>query len=161
MLHELNTDLNDCFQIVLEQPLKNRQTIPNTDASFNGLGSIKIRMQSFCINVIWLDFVSTALIKYSIYAKGSFCYLLRFYGIWTSSVGIQLQIKCTDRQEICHQIFHTNIFQHSPRKGCDFCFKFVPEHTTGTRNTTASYLSSFEVIAVQEIDLTIRVKIHV
>ena len=76
-------------------------------------------------------------------------------------MGIQLKIKCTDTQEICRQIFHINIFRHSPGKGCDFCFKFVPEHTTGTRNNTTGYLSSFEVNADQEIDLTIRVKIHV
>ena len=171
----LNKLLNNSCQLALKQPLKNKQLIVMSDASFTAAGyAIMIeddpnqKLQSKRKTYAPIAFGSRTFnptqTKMSIYAKEFLSIYFAFVEfVWgTPHVGKYLPSNCFHRQSFCKPIFPNENDSSSTLESCDFVlqYNFVIAHVAGWMNTAADFSSRTEVDPTEKLEMTIRNDIH-
>ena len=169
----LNKVLENFYQRALKQPLKNKQLIVMSDASFTAAGyAIMIeddpnqKLQSKPKTYAPIAFVSKTFnptqTKMSIYAEQFLSIYFAFveFGhlMWGSTLPV---IVFTDNRSVT-QFFQTKMIPPALWKACDYVLQYnsVIAHVSGTMNTAADFHSRTEVDPTEELEMTIRNDIH-
>ena len=169
----LNKVLENFYQRALKQPLKNKQLIVMSDASFTAAGyAIMIeddpnqKLQSKPKTYAPIAFVSKTFnptqTKMSIYAEQFLSIYFAFveFGhlMWGSTLPV---IVFTDNRSVT-QFFQTKMIPPALWKACDYVLQYnsVIAHVSGRMNTAADFHSRTEVDPTEELEMTIRNDIH-
>ena len=169
----VNKLLENSCQLALKQPLKNKQLIVMSDASFTAAGyAIMIeddpnqKLQSKRKTYAIIDFGSKTFnptqTKMSIYAKEFLSIYFAFveFGhlMWGSTFPV---IVLTDNRSVT-RLFQTKKIPPAFWNECDYVlqYNFVIAHVAGTMNTAADFLSRTEVGPTEKLEMIIRNDIH-
>ena len=169
----LNKLLENSCQLALKQPLKDKQLIVMSDASFTAAGYAimieddpKQKLQSKRKTYAPIAFGSKTFnptqTKMSIYAKEFLSIYFAFveFGhlMWGSTFPI---IVFTDNRSVT-RFFQTKMIPPALWNACDYVlqYNFVIAHVAGSMNTAADFLSRTEVNPTGKLEMTIRNDIH-
>ena len=169
----LNQLLENSCQLALKQPLKDKQLIVMSDASFTAAGYAimieddpKQKLQSKRKTYAPIAFGSKTFnptqTKMSIYAKEFLSIYFAFveFGhlMWGSTFPV---IVFTDNWSVT-RFFQTKMIPPALWNACDYVlqYNFVIAHVAGSMNTVADFLSRTEVNPTEKLEMTIRNLIH-
>ena len=170
----LNKLLENSCQLALKQPLKNKQLIVMSDASFTAAGGYAImigddpnqKLQSKCKTYAPIAFGSKTFdptqTEMSIYAKEFLSIYFAFveFGqlMWGSTFPV---LVFTDNRSVT-RFFQTKMITPALWNACDYVLQnnFVIAHVAGTMNTAVDFLSRTEVDPTEKLEMTIRNHIH-
>ena len=165
----LNKLLENSCQLALRQPLKDKQLIVMSDASFTAAGyAILIeddpnqKLQSKRKTYAPIAFESKTFnptqTKMSIYAKEFLSIYFAFveFGhlMWGSTFPV---IVFTDNRSVT-QFFQAKLIPPALWNACDYVlqYNFVIAHVSGSMNTAADFLSRTEVNPIEKLEMNIR-----
>ena len=169
----LNKLLENSCQLALKQPLKNKQLIVISDASFTAAGyaimieddpnqKLQSRRKTFAHIAFGSKTFNPTQTKMSIYAKEFLSIYFAFveFGhlMWGSTLPV---IVFTDNRSVT-RFFRTKMIPPALWNACDHVlqYNFVIAHVAGSMNTAADFLSRTEVDPTEKPEMTIRNDIH-
>ena len=169
----LNKLLENSCQLALKQPLKNKQLIVMSDASFTAAGyaimieddlnqKLQSRRKTYAPIAFGSKTFNPTQTKMSIYAKEFLSIYFAFveFGhlMWGSKFPV---IVFTDNRSVT-RFFQTKMIPPALWNACDYVlqYNFVIAHVAGSMNTAADFLSRTEVAPTEKLELTIRNDIH-
>ena len=169
----LNKLLENSCQLALKQPLKNKQLIVMSDASFTAAGyaimieddpnqKLQSKRKTYAPIVFGSKTFNPTQTKMSIYAKE---FLSKYFAfvefrhlMWGSTFPV---IVFTDNRSVT-RFFQTKMIPPALWNACDYVlqYNFVIAHVAATMNTAADFLSRTEVDPTEKLELTIRNDLH-
>ena len=169
----LNKLLENSCQLALKQPLKNKQLIVMSDASFTAAGyaimieddpnqKLQSKRKTYAPIAFGSKTFNPTQTKMSIYAKEFLSIYFAFveFGhlMWGSTFPV---IVFTDNRSVT-RFFQTKMIPPALWNACDYVlqYNFVIAHVAGTMNTAVDFLSRTEVDPTEKLELTIRNDIH-
>ena len=169
----LNQLLENSCQLALKQPLKDKQLIVMSDASFTAAGyaimiendpnqKLQSKRKTYAPIAFGSKTFNPTQTKMSIYAKEFFSIYFAFveFGhlMWGSTFPV---IVFTDNRSVT-RFFQTKMIPPALWNACDYVlqYNFVIAHVAGSMNTAADFLSRTEVIPTGKLEMTIRNDIH-
>ena len=168
-LTTLNEQLEKSCLLALKQPVKNKQLILMTDASFHAAGyaimieddpnqKLQSRRKTYAPIAFGSKTYSPAQLKMSIYAKEFLAIHFAFseFGhlMWGSTFPV---IVFTDNRAVT-RFFQTKMIPPPLWNACDYVlqFNFVIAHVAGAMNTAADFLSRAEINPTEKLEINIR-----
>ena len=169
----LNELLENSCQLALKQPLKDKQLIIMSDASFTAAGyaimieddpnqKLQSKRKTYAPIAFGSKTFNPTQTKMSIYAKEFLSIYFAFveFGhlMWGSTFPV---IVFTDNRSVT-RFFQAKLIPPALWNACDYVlqYNFVIAHVAGSMNTAADFLSRTEVNPVEKLELTIRNDIH-
>ena len=166
---EINEALDRCCQLALRQPLPGKQLVLMTDASFQAAGYAVLieddpnqkytsTRKTYAPIAYGSKTFSPSQVKMSIYAKDILAFYMAFkeFGhiFWGATKPV---IIMTDSKSVT-RFFQTKMIPPPLWNACDFViqFNFTFAHIPGKMNTTADFLSRFEMDPNEKVILKIR-----
>ena len=167
--NELNQQLEKSCSLALKQPIKNKQLILMTDASFTAAGyaimieddpnqKLQSRRKTYAPIAFGSKTFNPTQIKMSIYFILSKQFILRFPKLDTSCGGSVFPvIVFTDNHSVT-RFFQTKIIPPPLWNACDYVlqYNFVIAHVAGAMNTAADLLSRAEINPSGKLEMNIR-----
>ena len=167
--NELNQQLEKSCSLALKQPIKNKQLILMTDASFTAAGyaimieddpnqKLQSRRKTYAPIAFGSKTFNPTQIKMSIYAEEFLAIYFAFseFGhlMWGSVFPV---IVFTDNRSVT-RFFQTKIIPPPLWNACDYVlqYNFVIAHVAGAMNTAAEFLSRAEVNPTEKLEMNIR-----
>ena len=167
--NELNEQLEKSCSLALKQPIKNKQLILMTDASFAAAGyaimieddpnqKLQSRRKTYAPIAFGSKTFNPTQLKMSIYAKEFLAIYFAFaeFGhlMWGSVFPV---IVFTDNRSVT-RFFQTKIIPPPLWNACDYVlqYNFVIAHVAGSMNTAADFLSRAEVNPTEKLEMNIR-----
>ena len=168
-LKNLNQQLEQSCKLALKQPIKNKQLILMTDASFTAAGyaivieddpdqKLQSRRKTYAPIAFGSKTFNTTQLKMSIYAKEFLAIYFAFseFGhlMWGSVFPV---IVFTDNRSVT-RFFQTKIIPPALWNACDYVlqYNFVIAHVAGAMNTAADFLSRAEWNPTEKLEMNIR-----
>ena len=165
----LNKLLKNSCQLALRQPLKDKQLIVMSDASFTAAGyaimieddpsqKLQSKRKTYAPIAFGSKTVNPTQTKLSIYAKEflSIYFVFVEFGhlMWGSTFPV---IVFTDNRSVT-RFFQAKLFPPALWNACDYVlqYSFVIAHVAGSMNTAADFLSRTEVNPVEKLEMSIR-----
>ena len=165
----LNQQLEQSCKLALKQPIKNKQLILMTDASFTAAGyaimieddpdqKLQSRRKTYAPIAFGSKTFNTTQLKMSIYAKEFLAIYFAFseFGhlMWGSVFPV---IVFTDNRSVT-RFFQTKIIPPALWNACDYVlqYNFVIAHVAGAMNTAADFLSRAEWNPTEKLEMNIR-----
>ena len=165
----LNKLLENSCQLALKQPLKDKQLIIMSDASFTAAGyaimieddpnqKLQSKRKTYAPIAFGSKTFNPTQTKMSIYAKELLSIYFAFveFGhlMWGSTFPV---IVFTDNRSVT-RFFQAKLIPPALWNACDYVlqYNFVIAHVAGSMNTAADFLSRTEVNPVEKLELTIR-----
>ena len=169
----LNQLLENSCQLALKQPLKDKQLIVMSDASFTAAGyaimieddtnqKLQSKRKTYAPIAFGSKTFNPTQTKMSIFAKEFLSIYFAFveFGhlIWGSTFPV---IVFTDNRSVT-RFFQTKMIPPALWNACDYVlqYNFVIAHVAGSMNTAADFLSRTEVNPTGKLEMTIRNDIH-
>ena len=169
----LNQLLENSCQLALKQPLKDKQLIVMSDASFTAAGyavmieddpnqKLQSKRKTYAPIAFGSKTFNPTQTKMSIYAKEFLSIYFAFveFGhlMWGSTFPV---IVFTDNRSVT-RFFQTKMIPPALWNACDYVlqYNFVIAHVAGSMNTAADFLSRTEVNPTGKLEMTIRNDIH-
>ena len=169
----LNQLLENSCQLALKQPLKDKQLIVMSDASFTAAGyavmieddpnqKLQSKRKTYAPIAFGSKTFNPTQTKMSIYAKEFLSIYFAFveFGhlMWGSTFPI---IVFTDNRSVT-RFFQTKMIPPALWNACDYVlqYNFVIAHVAGSMNTAADFLSRTESNPTEKLEMTIRNDIH-
>ena len=169
----LNKLLGNSCQLALKQPLKDKQLIVMSDASFTAAGyaimieddpnqKLQSKRKTYAPIAFGSKTFNPTQTKMSIYAKEFlpiyFAFVEFGHLMWGSTFPI---IVFTDNRSVT-RFFQTKMIPPALWNACDYVlqYNFVIAHVAGSMNTAADFLSRTEVNPTGKLEMTIRNDIH-
>ena len=167
--NELNQQLEKSSSLALKQPIKNKQLILMTDASFTAAGyaimieddpnqKLQSRRKTYAPIAFGSKTFNPTQIKMSIYANEFLAIYFAFseFGhlMWVSVFPV---IVFTDNRSVT-RFFQTKIIPPPLWNACDYVlqYNFVIAHVAGAMNTAAGFLSRAEVNPTEKLEMSNR-----
>ena len=165
----LNKLLGNSCQLALKQPLKHKQLIVMSDASFTAAGyaimieddpkqKLQSKRKTYAPIAFGSKMFNPTQTKMSIYAKEFLSIYFAFveFGhlMWGSTFPV---IVFTDNRSVT-RFFQTKMIPPALWNACDYVlqYNFVIAHVAGSMNTAADFLSRTEVDPTERLEMTIR-----
>ena len=165
----LNQQLEQSCKLALKQPIKNKQLISMTDASFTAAGyaimieddpdqKLHFRRKTYAPIAFGSKTFNPTQLKMSIYVKEIPAIYFEFseFGhlMWGSVFSV---IIFTDNRSVT-RFFQTKIIPPALWNACDYVlqYNFVIAHVAGAMNTAADFLSRAESNPTETLELNIR-----
>ena len=165
----LNKLLENSCQLALRQPLKDKQLIVMSDASFTAAGyaimieddpnqKLQSKRKTYALIAFGSKTFNPTQTKLSIYAKEFLSIYFDFveFGhlMWGSTFPI---IVFTDNRAV-NRFFQAKLIPPALWNACDYVlqYNFVIAHVAGSMNTAADFLSRTEVNPVEKLEMSIR-----
>ena len=165
----LNKLLGNSCQLALKQPLKHKQLIVMSDASFTAAGyaimieddpkqKLQSKRKTYAPMAFGSKMFNPTQTKMSIYAKEFLSIYFAFveFGhlMWGSTFPV---IVFTDNRSV-PRFFQTKMIPPALWNACDYVlqYNFVIAHVAGSMNTAADFLSRTEVDPTERLEMTIR-----
>ena len=165
----LNQQLEQSCKLALKQPIKNKQLILMTDASFTAAGyaimieddldqKLQSRRKTYAPIAFGSKTFNPTQLKMSIYAKEFLAIYFAFsdFGhlMWGSVFPV---IVFTDNRSVT-RFFQTKIIPPALWNACDYVlqYNFVIVHVAGAMNMGADFLSRVESNPTEKLELNIR-----
>ena len=165
----LNKLLENSCQLALRQPLKDKQLIVMSDASFTAAGyaimigddpsqKLQSKRKTYAPIAFGSKTFNPTQTKMSIYAKEFLSIYFAFveFGhlMWGSTFPV---IVFTDNRSVT-QFFRANLIPPALWNACDYVlqYNFVIAHVAGSINTAADFLSRTEVNPIEKLEMSIR-----
>ena len=165
----LNQQLEQSCKLALKQPIKNKQLILMTDASFTAAGyaimieddpdqKLQSRRKTYAPIAFGSKTFNPTQLKMSIYAKEFLAIYFAFseFGhlMWGSVFPV---IVFTDNRSVT-RFFQTKIIPPALWNACDYVlqYNFVIAHVAGAMNTAADFLSRAESNPTEKLEMNIR-----
>ena len=174
-LTSLNKLLKNSCQLALKQPLKHKQLIVMSDASFTAAGyaimieddpnqKLQSKRKAYAPIAFGSETFNPTQTKLSIYAEEFLSIYFAFveFGhghlMWGSTFPV---IVFSDNRSVT-QFFQTKMIPPALLNACDYVlqYNFVIAHVAGSMNTAADFLSRTEVDPKEKLEMTIRNDIH-
>ena len=169
----LNKILENSCQLALKQPLKNKQLIVMSDASFTAAGfaimieddpnqKLQSKRKTNAPVLFGSKPFNSTQTKMFNYAKEFLSILFAFveFGqqMWGSTLPV---IVFTDNRSVT-RFFQAKMIPPALWNACDYVlqYNFVIAHAAGSMNTAADFLSRTEVDPTEKLEMTIRNDIH-
>ena len=169
----LNQLLENSCQLALKQPLKDKQLIVMSDASFTAAGyaimieddpnqKLQSKRKTYAPIAFGSKTFNPTQTKMSIYAKEFLSIYFAFveFGhlMWGSTFPV---IVFTDNRSVT-RFFQTKMIPPALWNACDYVlqYNFVIAHVAGSMNTAADFLSRTESNPTEKLEMTIRNDIH-
>ena len=169
----LNQLLENSCQLALKQPLKDKQLIVMSDASFTAAGyaimieddpnqKLQSKRKTYAPIAFGSKTFNPTQTKMSIYAKEFLSIYFAFveFGhlMWGSTFPV---IVFTDNRSVT-RFFQTKMIPPALWNACDYVlqYNFIIAHVAGTMNTAADFLSRTESNPTEKLEMTIRNDIH-
>ena len=169
----LNQLLENSCPLALKQPLKDKQLIVMSDASFTAAGyaimieddpnqKLQSKRKTYAPIAFGSKTFNPTQTKMSIYAKEFLSIYFAFveFGhlMWGSTFPV---IVFTDNRSVT-RFFQTKMIPPALWNACDYVlqYNFVIAHVAGSMNTAADFLSRTEVNPTEKLEMTIRNDIH-
>ena len=169
----LNKLLENSCQFSLKQPLKNKQLIVMSDASFTAAGyaimieddpdqKLQSKRKTYAPIAFGSKTFNPTQTKMSIYAKEFLSIYFAFvecgHLMWGSTFPV---IVFTDNRSVT-RFFQTKMIPPALWNACDYVlqYNFVIAHVAGSMNTAADFLSRTEVDPTEKLEMAIRDDIH-
>ena len=171
------TNLNKLFEnscrLALKQPLKDKQLIVMSDASFTAAGyaimieddpiqKLQSKRKTYAPIAFGSKTFNPTQTKMSIYAKEFLSIYFAFveFGhlMWGSTFPV---IVFTDNRSVT-RFFQAKLIPPALWNACDYVlqYNFVIAHVAGSMNTAADFLSRTEVNPTEKLEMTLRNDIH-
>ena len=164
----INTALTEACGLALKQPIKGRQYVIMTDASFRTSGyalmieekddkKLTSKKKTFAPVAFGSKVFSPAQLKMSIYCEEFLAIYHAFleysHVLWEASLPTLVM---TDNRSVL-RFFQTKAKPPILWYACDYVLQFIfkIKHVAGTLNTAADFLSRLEVTAKEKIELTL------
>ena len=164
-----NQQLEQSCKLALKQPIKNKQLILMTDASFTAAGyaimleddpdqKLQYRRKTYAPIAFGSKTFNPTQLKMSIYAKEFLAIYFAFseFGhlMWGSVFPV---IVFTDKRSVT-RFFQTKIIPPALWNACDYVlqYNFVIAHVDGAMNTAADFLSQAESNPTEKLEMNIR-----
>ena len=164
----LNQQLEQSCKLALKQPIKNKQLILMTDASFTAAGyaimieddpdqKLQTRRKTYAPIAFGSKTLNPTQLKMSIYAKEFLAIYFAFseFGhlMWGSVFPV---IVFTDNRSVT-RFFQTKIIPPALWNACDYVlqYNFVIAHVAGAMNTAADFLSRAESNPTEKLEMNI------
>ena len=168
-LTSLNKLLENSCQLALRQPLKEKQLIVMSDASFTAAGyaimieedpnqKLQFKRKTYAPIAFGSKTFNPTQTKMSIYAKEflSIYFVFVEFGnlMWGSTFPV---IVFTDNRSV-KQFFQAKLIPAALWNACDYVsqYNFVIAHVAGSMNTAADFLSRTEVNPIEKFEMSIR-----
>ena len=165
----LNQQLEQSCKLALKQPIKNKQLILVTDASFTAAGyaimieddpdqKLQSRRKTYAPIAFGSKTFNPTQLKMSIYAKEFLAIYFAFFEfghlMWGSVFPV---IVFTDNRSVT-RFFQTKIIPPALWNACDYVlqYNFVIAHVAGAMNTAADFLSRAESNPTEKLEMNIR-----
>ena len=169
----LNKLLENSCQLALKQPLKNKQLIVMSDASFTAAGyaimieddpnqKLQSRRKTYAPIAFGSKSFNPTQTKMSIYAKEFLFIYFAFVEFGHLIRGSTFPvIVFTDNRSVT-RFFQTKMIPPALWNACDYVleYNFVIAHVAGSMNTAADFLYRTEVDPTEKLEMTIRNDIH-
>ena len=169
----LNKLLENSCQLALKQPLKNKQLIVMSDASFTAAGyaimieddpnqKLQSKRKTYAPIAFGSKTFNPTQTKMSIYAKEFLSIYFAFveFGhlMWGRTFPV---IVFTDNRSVT-RFFQAKLIPPALWNACDYVlqYNFVIAHVAGSMNTAADFLSRTEVNPTEKLEMSIRNDIH-
>ena len=169
----LNNLLENSCQFALKQPLKNKQLIVMSDASFTAAGyaimieddpnqKLQSKRKTYAPIAFGSKTFNPTQTKMSIYAKEFLSIYFAFveFGhlMWGNTFPV---IVFSDNRSVT-RFFQAKMIPPALWNACDYVlqYNFVTAHVAGSMNTAADFLSRTEVDPTEKLEMTIRNDIH-
>ena len=166
---QLNNLLLQSCQMALKQPLKDKQVIVMSDASFTAAGyaimieedpqqKLQSKRKTYAPIAFGSKTFNPTQLKMSIYAKEFLAIFFAFseFGhlMWGSTFPV---IVFTDNRAVT-RFFQTKIIPPALWNACDYVlqYNFVIAHVAGAMNTAADFLSRTEINPTEKLEMNLR-----
>ena len=167
----LNKILDNSCQVALKQPLKNKQLIVMSDASFTAAGyaimreddpnqKLQSKRKTYALIALALKRSTQHSRKCQCMRKNSFPYISRLLNLDTLC-GEASVIVFTENRSVT-RFLQAKMIPPALWNARDYVFQynFVITHVAGSMNTAADFLSRSEVDPTEKLEMTIRNNIH-
>ena len=165
----LNKLLENSCQLALRQPLKDKQLIVMSDATFTAAGyaimieddpnqKLQSKRKTYASIAFGSKTFNPTQTKLSIYAKeflSFYCAFVEFgHLMWGSTFPV---IVFTDNRSVT-RFFQAKLIPPALWNACDYVlqYNFVIAHVAGSMNTAADFLSRTEINPVEKLEMSIR-----
>ena len=166
---QLNNLLLQSCQMALKQPLKDKQLIVMSDASFTAAGyaimfeddpqqKLQSKRKTYAPIAFGSKTFNPTQLKMSIYAKEFLAIFFAFpeFGhlMWGSTFPVNV---FTDNRAVT-RFFQTKIIPPALWNACDYVlqYNFVIAHVAGAMNTAADFLSRTEINPTEKLEMNLR-----
>ena len=169
----LNKLLENSCQLALKQPLKNKQLIVMSDASFTAAGyaimieddpnqKLQSRRKTYAPIAFGSKTFNPTQTKMSIYAKEFLSIYFAFVEFGHLMWGSKFPVIVFTYNRSVTRFFQTKMIPPALWNACDYVlqYNFVIAHVAGSMNTAADFLSRTEVAPTEKLELTVRNDIH-